>query len=299
METIHVDFDELTAMASEQFGSRTEPQLLTPRTISSGLVQNPSSPTPYVPPTKKDWDILFQLMFDEYFNPPPSVASLVHVVVTLEPTDPTSTPSSTFIDQDEPSPSNDSFFGVPTPDLSSEESSSRDVIPTNAHSELVPRPDRVMIITLKWIFKVKLDELGGVLKNKARIKTVYQMDVKTAFLNNILCEEVYVSQPDGFIDQDNPNHVYKPKKALYELKKAPQACVQHLRSNHIDVRYHFIKVQVENGVIELYFVRTEYQLADIFTNALGRERLEFIINKLRMRSISPETLKSLAEEAQE
>ncbi|GJS42122.1 retrovirus-related pol polyprotein from transposon TNT 1-94 [Tanacetum coccineum] len=126
--------------------------------------------------------------------------------------------------------------------------------------ELVPRPDKVMVITLKWIYKVKLDELGGILKNKARLVArgyrqeegidfeesfalvarldviriflayaahmnmiVYQMDVKTTFLNDILREEVYVSQPDGFVDQDNPNHVYKLKKALYGLKQAPRA----------------------------------------------------------------------------
>ncbi|GJV39989.1 hypothetical protein Tco_1418429 [Tanacetum coccineum] len=72
--------------------------------------------------------------------------------------------------------------------------------------------------------------------------------------------------------------------------------VQHSRSKHIDIRYHFIKEQVENRVVELYFVRTEYQLADIFTKASGRERLDFLINKLGMRSMSPETLKSLADE---
>nr|GEU97790.1 retrovirus-related Pol polyprotein from transposon TNT 1-94 [Tanacetum cinerariifolium] len=133
--------------------------------------------------------------------------------------------------------------------------------------ELVPRPDQVMVITLKWIYKVKLDELGGILKNKAclvscgyrqeegidfeesfasvaRIKAIriflayaahknmviYQMDVKTTFLNGNLREEVYVSQPDGFVDLDNPNHVYKLKKALYGLKQASRAWYDMLSS---------------------------------------------------------------------
>ncbi|GKE46874.1 hypothetical protein Tco_1478132 [Tanacetum coccineum] len=58
--------------------------------------------------------------------------------------------------------------------------------------------------------------------------------------------------------------------------------VQHSRSKHIDIRFHIIKEQVENGVVEIYFVNTEYQLADFFTKALGRERIEFLINKLGM-----------------
>ncbi|GJZ11770.1 hypothetical protein Tco_0546529 [Tanacetum coccineum] len=75
--------------------------------------------------------------------------------------------------------------------------------------------------------------------------------------------------------------------------------VQHSRSKHIDVRYHFIKEQVENGVVELYFVRTEYQLADIFTKALPRERFNFLVEKLGIKSMSLETLKSLTEEEDE
>nr|GEX40943.1 retrotransposon protein, putative, Ty1-copia subclass [Tanacetum cinerariifolium] len=75
--------------------------------------------------------------------------------------------------------------------------------------------------------------------------------------------------------------------------------VQHSRSKQIDIRYHFIKEQVENGVIELYFVNTEYQLADLFTKALGRERIEFLINKLGMRSFTPATLKQLMNEEDE
>ncbi|GKE50371.1 hypothetical protein Tco_1481629 [Tanacetum coccineum] len=72
--------------------------------------------------------------------------------------------------------------------------------------------------------------------------------------------------------------------------------VQHSRAKHIDVRYHFIKEKVENGIVELYFVRTEYQLADIFTKPLPRERFNFLFEKLGMRSMSPEMLKRLEKE---
>nr|GEZ07323.1 retrovirus-related Pol polyprotein from transposon TNT 1-94 [Tanacetum cinerariifolium] len=351
--------------------------------------------------------------------------------------------------------------------------------------ELVPQPDCVMIITLTWIYKVKLDEYGDVLKNKARLvakgyrqeegidfeesfaqvariegirifianaasrnMTVYQMDVKTAFLNGELKEEVYVSQPEGFVDPDHPTHVYRFKKALYGLKQAPRAwydmllrflldnnfskgavdptlftrkigkhillvqiyvddiifastdpkdcdmfsnemkilkkigmdsydsvdtpmvdrlkldedlsgilvdqtrfrnmvgslmyltasrpdlvfvvCMcaryqakptkkhlealkgsssiskepligafgirKHSRSKHIDIRHHFIQEQVERGVVELYLVSTDYQLADIFTKALPQQRFEFILLRLSMKSMSLTTLKCLQEE---
>ncbi|GJS00362.1 retrovirus-related pol polyprotein from transposon TNT 1-94 [Tanacetum coccineum] len=72
--------------------------------------------------------------------------------------------------------------------------------------------------------------------------------------------------------------------------------VQHSRSKHIDIRHHFIREQVEKGVVELYFVRTEYQLADIFTKALPRERFEFILPRLGMKCMKPETLKSLQDD---
>nr|GEZ88461.1 retrovirus-related Pol polyprotein from transposon TNT 1-94 [Tanacetum cinerariifolium] len=231
VETIHVDFDELTTMASEQSSSGPALNEMTPATISSGLVQKSSSSTLYVPPSRNDWDFLFQLMFDELLNPPPSVdhqapeviAPIADVIPPVQ-ADSTGLPSLILVDQDAPS------------------------------------PNKVMVITLKWIYKVKLDKLGGILKNKARLvargyrqkegidfaesfalvarleairiflaytahknMVVYQMDVKIAFLNGNLREEVYVSQSDGFVDQDNPNHVYKLKKALYGLKQAPRA----------------------------------------------------------------------------
>nr|GFA45996.1 retrovirus-related Pol polyprotein from transposon TNT 1-94 [Tanacetum cinerariifolium] len=71
--------------------------------------------------------------------------------------------------------------------------------------------------------------------------------------------------------------------------------VQHSRSKHIDIRHHFIKEQVERQIMELYFVETKYQLADIFTKALPRERFETLLPLLGVRQMSPETLKELQE----
>nr|GFC16238.1 retrovirus-related Pol polyprotein from transposon TNT 1-94 [Tanacetum cinerariifolium] len=81
VENIHVDFDELTAMASEQRSSRPALNDMTPETISSGLVRTSSSSTSYVPSSRNDWDLLFQLMFDELINPPPSVVNQAAKVI--------------------------------------------------------------------------------------------------------------------------------------------------------------------------------------------------------------------------
>ncbi|GKB29886.1 retrovirus-related pol polyprotein from transposon TNT 1-94 [Tanacetum coccineum] len=138
---------------------------------------------------------------------------------------------------------------------------------TNDVWKLVPNPMDMTIIGTKWVYRNKLDENGVVTRNKARLVAqgynqqegidydetyapvarlesirillayacaldfkLYQMDVKSAFLNGFINEEVYVAQPPGFIDFAKPNYVYKLKKALYGLKQAPKAC--YADSNH-------------------------------------------------------------------
>ncbi|GJR42731.1 retrovirus-related pol polyprotein from transposon TNT 1-94 [Tanacetum coccineum] len=306
METIHVTFDELTRQTTPVHSSSgPAPNLLMSRPISFGLVPNPTPAAPYVPPTYKELEILFQLMFDEYFEP-----LTVDCLVPLDPAaqvpvNPSGPSVSIFVDQDAPFGKSfliifeSSIFFDPSSKASSSgeisiaESNqstqphehlqkwtdshpiyniignlSRPAMQEEIHKfdqldvwEFIPPPNYAMIIVLKWIYKVKLDEYGDVLKNKSRLVAkgyrqdegldfeesfalvarveairifitnaanknmmVYQMDVKTTFLNGELKEEVYVCQLEGFIDPDHPNHVYYLKKALYGLKQAPQAC---------------------------------------------------------------------------
>ncbi|GKE96201.1 retrovirus-related pol polyprotein from transposon TNT 1-94, partial [Tanacetum coccineum] len=108
-----IDFDELTAMASEHSSSGPALHEMTPATISSGLVPNPPLSTPFVPSSRTDWDILFQPLFDELLTPPPSVdhpapevVAPINEVVAPEPAASTGSTSSTTVDQDAPSPSN-------------------------------------------------------------------------------------------------------------------------------------------------------------------------------------------------
>ncbi|GKB68065.1 integrase, catalytic region, zinc finger, CCHC-type containing protein [Tanacetum coccineum] len=238
METMNVQFDEITQIASKQHGSGPNIHGLTSGHISSGLVFNQAVSKSTKPPTKNDWDLLFQQMFNEYFKNPSAASNLISAATLPPPYTAGASSSSTSIDKDASSPStspnneatnspinstnvepieevvefdNDTFTNpFAPPDTCSAELSSRIVDTSNMHTfqqpliyikrwtkdhlriveescwidamleeiheferlkvwELVPRPDKAMIISLKWIFKVKLYEYGGVLKNKARL----------------------------------------------------------------------------------------------------------------------------------
>ncbi|GJY28864.1 retrovirus-related pol polyprotein from transposon TNT 1-94 [Tanacetum coccineum] len=213
---------------------------MTPRTLSSGLVPQPPSLSPFVPPTRIDWDTLFQPLFDEYFNPPPCVDHPVLEVAAPEPTVSTDTPSSTSVDQDEPSPStlqtphespsqvippsveeadhdievahmdNNPYFGLPILEPSSKESSSQVVTPNNVH--LVNQPPEHIS---KWTKDHPIDN-----SYKEELTKSCWIEAMQEELNEFECLEVWelVPRPDRL------------KKALYGLKQAPRAWYDLLSS---------------------------------------------------------------------
>ncbi|GJS58402.1 retrovirus-related pol polyprotein from transposon TNT 1-94 [Tanacetum coccineum] len=172
-------------------------------------------------------------MFDKYLNPPPCVDPQVPTVIAPEPVVSTGTPSSTIIDQDAPSTST-SQTPPETPSLViplGVEEADHDIevahMDNNPFVEF-PIPEEVIDFEESFALVARLEAIRIFIVFRCFIYIcVYQMDVKTAFLNGILCEEVYVSQPDGFVDPENPNHVYKLKKVLYGLKQSPRACKKH------------------------------------------------------------------------
>ncbi|GKA95413.1 hypothetical protein Tco_0817451 [Tanacetum coccineum] len=106
----------------------------------------------------------------------------------------------------------------------------------------------------------------------------------------------------AYADADHAAGHQRNRRALQSLQQRLYTlpCLDvHSRSKHIDIRHHFIRDQVEKGVVELYFVTTDYQLVDIFTKALPREWFEFILPRLGMKSMSPETLKRIQEGEEE
>nr|GEV33722.1 hypothetical protein [Tanacetum cinerariifolium] len=258
--------------------TRPAPTFLTPGQISSGLVPNLVPATPYVPPTNKELEILFQPMFDEYLEPARVKRPVSPALAVPVPVNSADIPSSTSIDQDSPSLSHSpSHSTLQSPCLHQGVAAESTLMDENS-SAPVDNDPFINIFALEptsgatssrdassaestYIYKVKLDEYDDVLKNKvrlvakgyrqeegidfeesfapvARIKairifisnaaskdmTIYQMDIKTTFLNGELKEEVYVSQPEGFVDPDHQTHVYRLKKALYGLNQAPRAC---------------------------------------------------------------------------
>nr|GEZ71800.1 hypothetical protein [Tanacetum cinerariifolium] len=298
IETMNVSFNELSAMDFEQHSSKPGLNSMTSGHISLGLdlTYAPSTITSQQP-SEGELDLLFEAMYDDYIGGQPSATArtvqpdvdelnlnaMVDGNTFVNPFANSSTSAAASSSHQNVDPSNMHTFYQPYPhefqwtkDHPLEQvigGPSRPVLTRNQlqYDELlqfkrldvwvlVPAPDNISPLTLKWLFKNKHDEEQTVIRNKSRLIvsgyhqeegidfeesfapvarmeairiflayaahksfTVFQMDVKTAILHGTLKEDVYVCQPKGFIDADHPSHVYKLKKALYGLKQAPKA----------------------------------------------------------------------------
>nr|GEV51080.1 retrovirus-related Pol polyprotein from transposon TNT 1-94 [Tanacetum cinerariifolium] len=390
-ESVNVNFDEISEMASKQFSLESGLSKLNETGKSSNSTVSQVSET-----SKKDLEDLFHNFFDEYFD---------SLEITKSPTTNVETSNDEIPSHEgEPYPHEKKWtkdhplykiIGDPKSSVRTRGQLANSCLFACLLSSIKPANVAEALKDADWVssmqyeldqfarLKNKKDESSLVILNKARLVAigycqqegidydetfaliarieairlfleyaahkdfmVFQMDVKMAFRNGILKEELYVGQPLGFVSKQYPDHVYALDKALYGLKQAPRArydvlskflidsglqkeseyvvvsgccaqvlwmrtqltnygffydrvpiycysksviaisCnrVQHTRTNHIDVMYHFIKDHVEKGTIELYFVGTEYQLADLFTKSLPKARFKFLVEKLGMMS---------------
>nr|GEW89578.1 hypothetical protein [Tanacetum cinerariifolium] len=304
METINVSFDEISAMAFEQRSSKPGLQSMTPRQISSGLdlTYAPSTITTQQP-TEGELDLLFEAIYDDYIGGQPSATART-VRPAQEPQVRQTSTTSTTIADTASTPTNSSSHATNIPNTS------QDVDELNSQQQqnvkeamtdpawidsmqeeflqfkrldvwvLVPTPDNISPLTLKWLFKNKHDKEQTVIQNKSRLVVrgyrqeegidfeesfapvarmeairiflayaahksfyVFQMDVKTAFLHGSLKEDVYVCHPQGFINADHPSHIYNLKKALYGLKQAPRAWYDKLST--FLLHNHFFKGTID------------------------------------------------------
>ncbi|GJS78760.1 hypothetical protein Tco_0728641 [Tanacetum coccineum] len=218
-------------------------------------------------------------MFDEYFIPPSSVVSPIQVAATPRAVDIAGSPSSTTIDLDAPSTSSSSTNQQQQSSIISQ--GVEEPIP-NAHFGDPCHEPLHDVSTLQ-------ESSSDVQSSHSLLELIDHVGCQDTRRNTsgsaqLLGDKLMRSQLTDYVFQFNKIPLYCDNKSSIAL------CynnVQHSRAKHIDVRYHFITEQVENGIVELYFVRPEYQLADIFTKHLPRERFEFLIEKLGMKSMSP------------
>nr|GEV06624.1 putative reverse transcriptase domain-containing protein [Tanacetum cinerariifolium] len=276
IETMNVTFDELLAMDFEQNSSKPDRQSMTSGQISFELelTYAPSTITPQRP-SERDLDILFEPLHNEYLgDSAPAPKNSSNTPVSSHNVD---TPSQQHAQQQRnltPSPTASAADNVSNAMFEGDIFVNPFATPSTELDawELVSSPDGIKPLTLKWLLKNKHDEENTVIRNKTRLVvrgyrqeegiarmeairiflayathkgfTVYQMDVKTAFLHGSLKEDVYVCQPKCFIDADHPSHVYKLKKALYGLKQAPRAWYDDLSTLLLQNR-------LSKGIIDL------------------------------------------------
>nr|GEX35492.1 retrovirus-related Pol polyprotein from transposon TNT 1-94 [Tanacetum cinerariifolium] len=279
METIHIQFNELTELiATVHLGTGPAPNFLTPRQIIQALVNSagtPSSTTIYQDAPSLSISPSF-LVLQSYS---------LHQGVAAE---------STIMEDNHVAPiDNNPFVNVLPLEPHSEASSFGDI--SSTESTYWQRDiDKRMVLTLRNHLHRMLSICIFITNAASKNMTIYQMDVKTVFLNDELKEKVYVSQPEGFVDPDHPTHVYRLKKALYGLKQAPRAWYDTLSRFHLDNKFskgavdptlftqktgkHILLVQIH--VEDIIFASTDPNACDVFSNEMSSKFQMSMIGKM-------------------
>nr|GEV15428.1 retrovirus-related Pol polyprotein from transposon TNT 1-94 [Tanacetum cinerariifolium] len=229
IKTINVSFDDLSLMAFEQRSSKPGLQSMTSGQINSGLdlTYAPSTITTQQP-TEGKLVLLFEAMYDDYIGGQPSATGRIDVD---ELNSNAMVDGNTFVNP---------FANSSTSAAAS--SSSQNADPSNMHTGY--RQKEGIDFKESFALVARMEAIRIFLAYAAHKSfTVFQMDVKTAFLHGSLKEDVYVCQPEGFIDADHPSHVYKLKKALYGLKQAPRAWYDELST--FLLHNHFFKGTID------------------------------------------------------
>ncbi|GJV95438.1 hypothetical protein Tco_1547015 [Tanacetum coccineum] len=173
--------------------------------------------------------------------------------------------------------------------------------------ELVPLPDGRHAIKVKWLWKKKTDVENMVIRNKFHLaakdvdlagclddyKSTSRETAEAEYVSLSVCCAQVIWMRTQLLDYGyryNKILIYCNSKSAIAITCNP---VQHSHTKHINIRYHFIKEHVVKGTIKLYFVEMEYQLSDLFTKALPRERFEYLVHRIGMRCMTPTQLERL------
>nr|GEZ94638.1 retrovirus-related Pol polyprotein from transposon TNT 1-94 [Tanacetum cinerariifolium] len=326
VESIYIHFDEIKEVFETSVANDTSG--LIPQRQKASDYDNPdpvpqrqdvfSSADAHVP-SQQELDLIFGPLYDEFFN----AGSNPQDKQTSMNIQPTSAPSThTYVhaeennnDQAEEEHLQDDEFTNPLcePTQEVDESSSHNIAKGYAQEEGIDFEESFAPVACLEAVRIYIAYVAH------KSFPIYQMDVKTAFPNGPLQEEVYVAQPDGFVDPDHPVKFYRLRKALYGLKQAPRAwydelskfliskgftkeaeyvalsasCAQvmWMRTQLQDYRFNY------NKILLYCDSQTEYQLADMFTKALPEYRFKYLVRRIGMRCLTPAELKVLAKES--
>nr|GEY07437.1 hypothetical protein [Tanacetum cinerariifolium] len=249
--------------------------------------------------SQQELDLQFGPLYDEFFTVEPSTPTYVHAKENNDN------------QAEEEHLQDDEFtnpFCIPVQEVAESSSHNIEQVPGNpskpvqTRQQLAKDPEMFARLETVWIF---------IAYAAYKSFPIYQMDVKTAFLDGPLKEEVYVAQPDGFVDPDHPEKVYRLMKALYGLKQAPKAWSTNPKyskrfenlmqsrfemSLMVEIKF-FLGLQIHQSPRGIFINQAKYALEILHKHALPEDRFKYLVRRIGMRCLTPVELEILAKES--